>query len=141
MTGTTGPRTAGCWSVMVACNDPRSGAFAGKADAFDLLTPAGDIAASFTVGAGPPIRFAMTPGRITLGRHHHFPTIAAATWAGNWCWDRFWLDDAAAARLLRLLWARADCDGGWCSLIGRLEAGERPAPGLLKSVLAEPEDT
>lgn len=126
------------WSVMVACNDHRNGVFAGRAEAFDILDPDGDAAANFMVADGTPIRFDVEDGSIRLGRRFVFPFQAEDPWHGNWRWNRYWLDDDQAARMVRLLNKAAILEGGWCSLTDKIERGDLITGEVLRE-LAEAE--
>lgn len=131
------------WSINVACNNPANGAFACRANLFDLIAPDGDIALNFSVGDGAAVKFAERlhgdPPRLQLRvggkRRPWFRVLRHQTWSGNWCWNRYWLTDRAVARLLRMLWANFDCDGGWTSLIDR-----RITAAMLKAALEDAKD-
>jgi hypothetical protein len=139
---------------MVACNDYRDGAFVGRADAFELIAPDGDHALSFASHDETAAKFACRRAgdppqlQIRLGgkRRPWFRTLKHVTWAGNWCWNRYWLTDRATARILRMLWASFDCDGGWTHLIDSINgpdslAEDRPiTAALLKAALEEARD-
>jgi hypothetical protein len=138
------------WSIMVACNNPRNGSFAGRADAFDLIAPDGDIALSFETDYGSTVRFAerfyqdkqsRTEHQIRFGgkRRPWFRTLNHQRWSGNWCWNQHWLTDRATARVLWFLWANFHWVGGWCVLTDRLEDDKRITAAWLGEVLREAE--
>lgn len=126
------------WSLMVACNDWRNGAFAHRARAFTFCGPDGDSAISFDDGNS--YKFKEVPGAIRIGRIT-VPTLWQSEWVGNWCWNSYGLADEQAARLLGILWRRyRSAESGWCALIDRLEAGHDITPNLLREVLLAVEE-
>lgn len=87
-------------TVMLACNDPNSGAFAGRviAAAFDdgaRQTVLKLDSPDYPMGPGLALRFLDGPGRFNRGEAtdrirlagREFPILGRTAWVGNWCWD------------------------------------------------------
>lgn len=87
-------------TIDFACNDPDDGSFAGKVwqaeiDDNEIEAP-GLKPVAFTVldrGSSRVIRIHRSMFRIK----------AEKEWLGNWCWNRFWLEQDAMHHLLRHL--------------------------------------
>ena len=69
------------WYMMVCCNDPDSGHFAGEAEAFGFEL--GDY--GLTVEGGRMV-VEFQKGLIILNRHP-FACSSVREWVGNWCWN------------------------------------------------------
>jgi hypothetical protein len=81
----------------VACNDPDNGAFAYKAEQFQVATWDGAFLEFECVRRAP--RFAELPGHIRFLRRK-WPTLASKDWYGNWCWNAYWLEPRVLVKLL-----------------------------------------
>lgn len=110
--------TTKLFPVHVACNDPDTGGFAGKAGALCLSLRDGatllDLEATTDVGFALPDAHAAThPRRLRLSRwlygYEH-----STQWIGNWCWNAYWLNHGSAIKLVRNLCRdpRWSADGG-----------------------------
>jgi hypothetical protein len=82
--------------IAFCCNDHRNGMFIGRFDAVNF-----SLAGELVELEGPPtvIRI-LDKGRLQISRYL-FRHRGYTEWVGNWCWDEFWIPEAA--RLLRVL--------------------------------------
>lgn len=125
------------WSVMTACNHYRNGMFQGHTDRAEFLGPDGDQALSLWLGGN--LKFDDNEGLITFGRpekDRRFRYTRSSQWHGNWCWNRYWLEDRECARLMRLLARDGQPESGWSRLWDVIKRGDRITAELL-NVLAE----
>ena len=92
-------------SIDFACNDPDNGLFAGAVG--EAMVGDNEIQCP-TVR---PVAFSIVQrGERRAIRIHRslFEIKAERKWFGNWCWNRFWLEEAEMQKLLCLL-----RDKGW----------------------------
>src|SRR5690349_14173418 len=95
--------------VMLACNDPDNGNFAGECDTIeipDLITVEGPALKCQFIDDGRWLRL----------EDQGFMIRSHATWVGNWCWDQVTMSLAEAGRLLRWLherdWTCTEAEAG-----------------------------
>jgi hypothetical protein len=107
--------------VGFACNDPRSGACAGRVervtihDGIDVVIDVEGDGLAYVHRTGPPDRaylarpYFVPPKGVLRLDGQTLVTHGYATWAGNWCWDAAVLRELDVWRLLEHLRRRAWC--------------------------------
>ena len=102
--------------VSFACNDPKSGRFTGRFDAFELEVD-GDRICLISFGDGISIKH--SDHQLRVG-HLRITYTHFTEWLGNWCWDGFHISNENAARILNYLrkhgFDAEDASGRFCDL-------------------------
>lgn len=105
----------------IACNDPYTGLFDGKAHAVHV----GEVEFSRSYFDWSP-RFTEGDGWIRVGGKK-LRCRASTYGVGNWCWNAYWCDDADVEALLNWVKFRKwfDIEAGPCRVFNAYKAGKR----------------
>ena len=111
----------GLFAVMLCCNDPDTGNFAGRLEAIDVADNL--RLESKRHDWSPRLRLIVKDGRYTAlsVSNRHFPIRDYQQHVGNWCWNRARMDGAAVLDMLNWLKVRGwySCDEAEESLYDR----------------------
>lgn len=120
-------------SVQIACNDPDSGLWRGRAAAIELVGRDGCSRLDLELVRGRDVAVAITDdGRLRVGRFL-YPFDLHRRWVGNWCWDGFALRLDVAEQLVWNL----HLSGRWSCAGGLADACDAWDDGLAGVVVAE----
>lgn len=92
--------------LMVCCNDPSSGLFAGRCDGLEIAAGEQGFELDLQARRGPPFKVDLEAGWFRLLRRR-WRFVSWREWVGNWSWNRY---DIEVAELMQLLEALRDDD-------------------------------
>ena len=93
-------------TIDVACNDPDNGNFAGVA--MQLQIGCAEFEANAWANSsyrliGP--KFELVPGGFKMSGKG-FKIAGSKDWYGNWCWNRYQMEDGEITRFVQWIWKR-----------------------------------